>query len=100
MLQQQGNSSVPSAIAINSVLWEIEVLYVIMQRLILVLHAACQRVGLSMFHNPCIDTLTLARRKIFDVVDYKLNTIAKLFFFGYFKSSQGAGRLLLNLWDL
>ena len=24
------------------------------------LHAACQRVGLSMFHNPCIDTLTLA----------------------------------------
>ena len=40
------------------------------------LHAACQRVGLSMFHNPCIDTLTLARRKVFDVVDYKLNTIA------------------------
>ncbi|MBS5343521.1 MAG: type I-E CRISPR-associated endoribonuclease Cas2 [Clostridium sp.] len=43
------------------------------------LHAACQRVGLSMFHNPCIDTLTLARRKIFDVVDYKLNTIASYF---------------------
>lgn len=33
------------------------------------LHAACQRVGLSMFHNPCIDTLTLSRRKVFDVVD-------------------------------
>ena len=43
------------------------------------LHAACQRVGLSMFHNPCIDTLTLARRKVFDVVDYKLNTIASYF---------------------
>ena len=43
------------------------------------LHTACQRVGLSMFHNPCIDTLTLARRKVFDVVDYKLNTIASYF---------------------
>lgn len=43
------------------------------------LHAACQRVGLSMFHNPCIDILTLARRKVFDVVDYKLNTIASYF---------------------
>ena len=43
------------------------------------LHAACQRVGLSMFHNPCIDTLTLARRKVFDVVDYKLNTVADYF---------------------
>lgn len=43
------------------------------------LHAACQRVGLSMFHNPCIDTLTLSRRKVFDVVDYKLNTIASYF---------------------
>lgn len=43
------------------------------------LHAACQRVGLSMFHNPCIDTLTLARRKVFDVVDYKLNTVADHF---------------------
>lgn len=43
------------------------------------LHAACQSVGLSMFHNPCIDTLTLARRKVFDVVDYKLNTIASYF---------------------
>lgn len=43
------------------------------------LHAACQRVGLSMFHNPFIDTLTLARRKVFDVVDYKLNTIASYF---------------------
>ncbi len=32
-----------------------------------------------MFHNPCIDTLTLARRKVFDVVDYKLNTIASYF---------------------
>ena len=26
-----------------------------------------------------IDTLTLARRKVFDVVDYKLNTIASYF---------------------
>ena len=43
------------------------------------LHAACRRVGLSMFHNPCIDTLTLARRKVFDVVDYKLNTVADHF---------------------
>ena len=43
------------------------------------LHAACQRVALSMFHNPCIDTLTLARRKVFDVVDYKLNTVADHF---------------------
>ena len=32
-----------------------------------------------MFHNPCIDTLTLARRKVFDVVDYKLNTVADHF---------------------
>ncbi len=43
------------------------------------LHAACQRTGLSMFHNPCIDTLTLSRRKVFDVEDYKLNTIANYF---------------------
>lgn len=43
------------------------------------LHAACQRMGLSMFHNPCIDTLTLSRRKVFDVEDYKLNTIANYF---------------------
>lgn len=43
------------------------------------LHAACQRMGLSMFHNPCIDTLTLSRHKVFDVEDYKLNTIANYF---------------------
>ena len=42
---------------------------------------ACQRCELPAFSNRCVDTLPLARRKVADVADYKLMTLAKYFDF-------------------
>ncbi|NLU36785.1 MAG: type I-E CRISPR-associated endoribonuclease Cas2 [Clostridiales bacterium] len=40
---------------------------------------ACQRLGLPPFSNRFIDTLSLARRTIYDVKDYKLQTLLEYF---------------------
>ncbi len=43
------------------------------------LRAACAKCGLPLFSNPCTDTLTLAKRLVKDVHDYKLTTLADYF---------------------
>jgi DNA polymerase III epsilon subunit-like protein len=43
--------------------------------------AACKKAGLTPFNNRCIDTLTLARRRVKGVANYKLETLAKHFQF-------------------
>lgn len=39
----------------------------------------CERLGLPLFSNRCIDTIALARRRIHDVSNYKLTTLADYF---------------------
>lgn len=43
------------------------------------LRTACEACGLQPFSNPCADTLTLARRLVDDVDNYKLTTLAQFF---------------------
>lgn len=43
------------------------------------LYAACEREGLALPKNRCIDTLELARRALHGVSDFKLTTLAKSF---------------------
>ncbi len=43
------------------------------------LHTACRQMGLSMLRNPCVDTLTIARRKVLNVDNYQLGTLANYF---------------------
>lgn len=43
------------------------------------LRAACERCGLPLFANRCVDTLKLARRLVDDVDDYKLTTLTERF---------------------
>jgi DNA polymerase III epsilon subunit-like protein len=43
------------------------------------LRKACAMCNLPLFSNRSIDTLTLSRRKIKQVVNYKLSTLAKYF---------------------
>lgn len=40
------------------------------------LQSACRQLNLTPFSNPCTDTLSLARRLIKDVRDYRLSTLA------------------------
>lgn len=43
------------------------------------LRSACERCGLPLFSNKCIDTLSLARRLVDDVANYKLVTLIEYF---------------------
>ena len=43
------------------------------------LQAACKKVDLPVPRNKCVDTLILARRKLKEIKDYKLQTIAEEF---------------------
>jgi CRISPR-associated protein Cas2 len=43
------------------------------------LRAACERCGLPLFANPCVDTLVLARRLVKNVANYKLATLVQHF---------------------
>lgn len=43
------------------------------------LQAACKKVDLPVPRNKCVDTLILARRKLKEIKDYKLQTIAENF---------------------
>ena len=43
------------------------------------LRAACERCGLPLFSNPCVDTLALARSHVGDVKNYKLATLIEYF---------------------
>ena len=52
------------------------------------LQFACKEQGLLTGHNPITDTLTLARRKLEDVQDYKLLTLAEYFQFDITESHR------------
>ncbi|MGI5878957.1 MAG: type I-E CRISPR-associated endoribonuclease Cas2e [Christensenellales bacterium] len=43
------------------------------------LRAACEKTGLPLFSNQCVDTLSLARRTISDAGNYKLSTLIEYF---------------------
>lgn len=43
------------------------------------LRSACQNSSLPLFSNRCVDTLSLARRLVDDVKDYKLSTLLEYF---------------------
>lgn len=54
------------------------------------LHNACRNHGFPLITNHCIDLLSLARRKVYDVPNYKLSTLAEHFSL----SSRSAHRAL------
>ena len=43
------------------------------------IQAACRKCALPAFQNKCIDTLAMARKKLRDIQDYKLQTLAAFF---------------------
>ncbi|MDR1158669.1 MAG: type I-E CRISPR-associated endoribonuclease Cas2e [Oscillospiraceae bacterium] len=53
------------------------------------LRNACRKMGLPLPVNRCIDTLVLARRRVKDVVDHKLGTLAE--HFGIERSGEHRG---------
>jgi len=60
------------------------------------LRAACESCGLPLFSNQCVDTLTIARRLIDDVENYKLATLLDYFGIDVFDMHRSMDDCLLT----